>query len=126
MDRKEYGTSLWQALENKNLIPAVKFGKLSVMEWGCISSKGVGVIGISDEILTKEVCFDILKYELIASIKKFGFIDPVNPNNSYYKTMILHINFIYATPVHYTTAPKLLILLPKVLILTLSKICGFI
>ena len=42
-------------LEDKNLIPRVKFGKLSVMVWGCTSSKGVGVIGILNEIMTKEV-----------------------------------------------------------------------
>ena len=38
------------ALENKNLIPTVKFGKLSVMVWDCISSKGVGIIRLLDEI----------------------------------------------------------------------------
>ena len=73
------------ALENKNLIPTVKLGKLSVMIWGCISSKGVGVIRILNEIMTKEVYLDILKNELIAKIKKFGFIDPVNSNKFYYK-----------------------------------------
>ena len=73
------------ALENKNLIPTVKFEKLTVMVWGCISSKGVGVNRILDERMTKEVYLDILKIELIASIKKFGFIDPVNPNKFYYK-----------------------------------------
>lgn len=55
------------------------------MVWGCISSKGVGVIRILDEIMTKEVYLDILKNELTASIKKFGFIDPVNPNKFNYK-----------------------------------------
>ena len=45
------------ALENKNLIPTVKSGKLSAM----VSSKRVGVIRILDEIMTKEVYFDILK-----------------------------------------------------------------
>ena len=34
------------ALENKNLI--AKFGKLSVMVWGCISRIGVGVIRTLD------------------------------------------------------------------------------
>ena len=63
------------ALENKKL--KVKFGKPSIMVWGCISSKGVGVIRIFNEIMTKEV--------YLASIKKFGFIDPVNPNKFYYK-----------------------------------------
>ena len=48
------------ALENKNLVPAVKFEKLSVMVWGCISSKGVGVIRILDEIMTKKIYLDIL------------------------------------------------------------------
>ena len=52
---------------------------------GCISSKRVGVISILDEIMTKELFLDILKNELIASIKKFGFIDSVNPNKFYYK-----------------------------------------
>ena len=64
---------LLTALENKNLIPIVKLGK---------SSKGVGVISIVDEIMTKEVYFDILKNN---NIKKLGFIDPVNPNILYYK-----------------------------------------
>ena len=49
------------ALENNNLIPTVEFGKLSVMVWDCISSKGVGVIRILDEIMDKKVYFDILK-----------------------------------------------------------------
>ena len=40
------------ALENNKLIPAVTFGKLSIMVWGCISSKGVCVIRILDEIMT--------------------------------------------------------------------------
>ena len=65
------------ALENKNLIPLVKFGKLSIMVWGCIFSKGVVEIKILDEIMTKEVYLGIFKNELIASIKKFGFIVPV-------------------------------------------------
>ena len=55
------------------------------MVWGCISSKGVDVIRILDAIMTKEVYFDILKNELISSIMKFGFVDPVNPNKLYYK-----------------------------------------
>ena len=73
------------ALENRNLMPTVKFGKLSVILWGCITSKGVDVIKILNEIMTKEGYLDILKNELIASIKKIGFIDSINPNKFYYK-----------------------------------------
>ena len=40
-----------------------------------ISRKGVGAIRILE--ITKEVYLDILKNELTASIKIFGFIDPV-------------------------------------------------
>ena len=69
--------------------------------WGCISSKGVGQIRILDEIMAKEVYLDILKNELIPSIKKFGFIDPVNKNKFYtntIKVMILNINLICVCP----------------------------
>lgn len=52
---------------------------------GCISSKGVGVIWILDEIMTIEVYLDVLKTELTTSIQKFGFIDPVNSNKFKYK-----------------------------------------
>ena len=55
------------------------------MVCGCIFSKGVGTIKILDEIMTKEAYPDILKNELIVNIKKFGFIDQVNPNKFYYK-----------------------------------------
>ena len=47
------------ALKNKNLIPAVKFGKPFVMVWGCISSKGVGVVRFLNKILIREVYLDI-------------------------------------------------------------------
>ena len=43
------------ALENKNLIPAVKFGRLFVIIWGYIPSKQVGVVRILEEIMTKEI-----------------------------------------------------------------------
>ena len=52
------------ALENKNLIPTVKFGKLFIMVWGCISSKGVDVISILDEIMNKEV-YIVTKMEMV-------------------------------------------------------------
>ena len=35
--------------------------------------------------MTKEVYLDVLKNELIANIKKFNFIEPINPNKFYYK-----------------------------------------
>ena len=80
------------ALENKNLIPTVKFGKLSIMIRGSISDKGVGIIRTLDEIMIKEVYLDILKNELIAIIKKFGFIDPVNRNKFY---RLRHLTFFF-------------------------------
>ena len=99
------------------------------MVWACISRKGVGVIRILDELLTKEVYIDIFENEVIASTKKFGYIDPVNSYKFYYKyyqdNNPKH-NLIYVKPGYYTTVPKLFILMPKVLIFTLSKICGFI
>jgi len=68
------------ALKQKNIIPTVKFGKLSVMVWGCISSKGVGELRIFNDIMTKEFYLDILKKELTKSVVDFGFINPQNPN----------------------------------------------
>ena len=94
------------------------------MVWSCIFSKGVSIIRISDEIITKEVYLTILKNELTASIKKFSFIVKLNTNPI--KIMILTISLIYVSAVYYTTAPNLLIILPKVLILIMSKICGLI
>ena len=107
-DRKEFCASLWQLLKLKILF----------YKQGCLSSKEVGVIRILDEIMIKEVCLDILKNDLIASIKKFGFIDPVNLIKFYYK-------YYKDNGSKHKSAPKLLILLPKVLILTLSKIYWF-
>ena len=52
---------------------------------GCISTKGVVLIRILDEILTKEVYLGILKTELIASIKKFDFNNLINLNKFCYK-----------------------------------------
>jgi len=73
------------ALKQKNIIPTVKFGKLSVMVWGCISSKGVGELRIFNDIMTKEFYLDILKKELTKSVVDFGFINPQNPNKLQYK-----------------------------------------
>ena len=55
------------------------------MLWDNISSKGIDVIRIFNEIMTKEVYLEILKNELTANIKKFCFIDPVNSNKFNYK-----------------------------------------
>ena len=104
------------ALENRNLISTVKLGKHSVIVWGYISSNEVGVIRILDERMTKGVYLDILKNELIASIKKFSFIDPVNSNKFYYKYYQDNDpkHKSYVSPSYYTTEPKLLILLPDI------------
>ena len=60
------------------------FGKLSVMVWGCISSKGVGAIWILNEIIAKEEYFDILKNELIVTALR----------NSILLTRLIRINSI--------------------------------
>lgn len=73
------------ALQQKNIIPTVKFGKLSVMVWGCISSKGVGELRIFNERMTKEYYLDILKNELSRSAISFGFVDPQKANKLKYK-----------------------------------------
>ena len=72
--------------------------------------------------MMEPIYIDILKNELVAKIKKFGF-DLVNPNKFYFKY------YAENDPRHkpyYTSVAKLLILLTKVLILILSKNCGFI
>ena len=59
------------------------------------------MIFILEEIMTKEVCLDILKNELIASIKKFGLLTQLIRKNSITKTikpMILNVNLIYVSP----------------------------
>ena len=43
------------ALENKNIISTVKFGRPSVMVCICIPNKGVGLIKILNELMTNEV-----------------------------------------------------------------------
>ena len=50
---------------------------------GYISSKGVDVIRILYEIVTKKVYLDFYKMNLSPALGKFGFIDPVNPNKFY-------------------------------------------
>ena len=69
------------------LITNVKFEKISAMVWGCLCSKGVAVIRILNEIMTKERYLDI-------------------------KTMILNISLIYVSSGYYTIEPKLLINTP--------------
>ena len=106
------------------------FGKLSVMVWGCISSKGVGAIWILNEIIAKEEYFDILKNEqIVTALRNLVLLIRlirINSITNTIKIMIVNINLIYVSPGYYTTVPKLLIFLSKVLILTQSKICGFI
>ncbi|KAH8372825.1 hypothetical protein KR009_005679, partial [Drosophila setifemur] len=67
------------------IIPTVKFGKLSVMVSGCISSKGVGELRIFTDIMNKEYYLDILRSELTRSAQNFGFIDHQNPGKLRYK-----------------------------------------
>jgi len=64
-----------EALNSKHIIPTIKFGKLSVMVWGYISSKGVGELKFIEENMTKEIYLDILRIELTKTASDFGFID---------------------------------------------------
>lgn len=106
------------ALQNNNIIPTVKFGKLSVTVWGCISSKGVGEIRILEDIMTKEVYLDILGNELSASARKFGFIDPENSEKlkfKFYQDNDQSIKRTFVEPGCYIIAEKSLIPLHKAL-----------
>ena len=47
--------------------------------------KGVCVISILNERMTKDVHLEILKLELTAAKKNFGFIDSIIPNKFDYK-----------------------------------------
>ena len=87
------------ALKNKNLIPTVKFWKLSVMVWGCTSSKGVGVFRILDEIMAKEVYLDIFYFILnwspaLRNLVQLTRLIRINTITNTIKTMILNINLI--------------------------------
>ena len=57
-----------QALENKNLIPTIKFGKLSVMVWGCILSHGVGDLVFIDGNMNQYQYLNILKVNLMNTV----------------------------------------------------------
>jgi len=72
---KKIWRKLLTALHSKNKIPTEKFGKLSVMVWGCISSKGVGELKFIEENMKKEIYLDILRKELTKSASDFGFVD---------------------------------------------------
>ena len=76
--------------------------------------------------MTKEVYLRYFKKRLIANIKKFGFIDSINPNKFYYKYYQgndLKYKYYLCKPwLLYNTVQKFLILLTKVLIFTIQKI----
>lgn len=74
-----------KALENRNIIPTVKFGKLSVMVWGCISSKGVGDLAFIENTMDAEQYLNILKCHLINSANKFGFNGDNKPRFKFYQ-----------------------------------------
>lgn len=73
------------SLEARNIIPTVKFGKLSVMVWGCISSRGVGELAFIDTTMDAQHYLSILKSHLINSANKFGFISNNKPHFKFYQ-----------------------------------------
>lgn len=82
-------TRVWRkaltALANRNIIPTVKFGKLSVMVWGCISSKGVGELAFIEDTMDAKQYLNILKTKLRSSAAKFGFISNNKPHFKFYQ-----------------------------------------
>lgn len=82
-------TRVWRkpltSLENRNIIPTVKFGKMSIMVWGCISSKGVGELAFIETTMDAGKYLSILKCHLVNSARKFGFIKDNKPVFKFYQ-----------------------------------------
>lgn len=82
-------TRVWRkplkALERQNIIPTVKFGKMSIMIWGCISSKGVGDLAFIETTMDAQQYLDILKKHLVTSAMNFGFIRDNKPHFKFYQ-----------------------------------------
>lgn len=82
-------TRVWRkaltSLEKRNIIPTVKFGKLSIMIWGCISSKGVGDLAFIEATMDAQQYLNILKSHLVSSARKFGFIRDNKPQFKFYQ-----------------------------------------
>lgn len=74
-----------KAYDKANIIPTVKFGKLSVMVWACISSQGVGELVFIENTMNAEQYFQILKTNLHQSATKFGFISENRPTFKFYQ-----------------------------------------
>lgn len=82
-------TIVWRkaltSLEKRNIIPTVKFGKLSVMIWGCISSRGVGDLAFIEDTMDSTQYLQILKRHLVSSATKFGFVTNNKPYFKFYQ-----------------------------------------
>ncbi|KAH8292658.1 hypothetical protein KR044_013326, partial [Drosophila immigrans] len=83
-------------------LPTVKFGKLSVMVWGCISCKGVGEIAFIENTMNAEQYLSILKTNFRQSADKFGFIVDNKPkfkfqrdNDPKHKELTVHTWLLY-------------------------------
>lgn len=66
-------------LQPQNIIPTVKFGKLSVMIWGCISSRGVGKLAFIEKNMNAVQYREILNTHLKPSAMQFGFYQNNRP-----------------------------------------------
>ena len=73
------------ALEKQNIIPTIKFGKMSLMMWGCISSHGVGKLAFIESTMNAVQYLDILKTNLKASAEKFVLFSNNKPNFKFYQ-----------------------------------------
>lgn len=73
------------SLKQQNIIPTVKFGKMSIMIWGCISSQRVGNLAFIDSTMDAHQNLNILRTHLRISAQKFGFIRDNRPQFKFYQ-----------------------------------------
>ncbi|XP_078038033.1 uncharacterized protein LOC144470587 [Augochlora pura] len=59
-------------LNQKNVIPRVKYGDGQVMVWGCMSYHGVGNLAFIDDTMNASIYINVLRNNLLTSTTKMG------------------------------------------------------